>query len=518
MVSSAVVCALALMLTTSPPALAFNPAPTDDATDGDGDDGDDGSGSGSDGSDGSDGSGDSDDSGEGFDFPAIPSAATATAAPPPPPPRAWALTLLLRSDEALWTERLRRGALAKARQSVDVAFSQRWQRLRVLASVHGEWDGAYQFNRADYDAATVDAYASLLLLRETYAALSLGPVELTVGRQIVVFGEGDAISPLDLANPRDMREPGLADLVDMRVPVLATRVGYFQGVHRFEALWIHEAAFGFRTPPMGPFSPLPAVFDDAAARFGVDARDLLQDRVLRYAHLGGGFGADQQQLLLRWVRRGEGVDVGLVAGSVLDQQGVVAGLDLGALIGGTDPDVTVPLQHLRYQIIGTTGAWVRGGFLVKWELAYARGRPIGISDLDAVPPTFGYVRRDAVDAMIGVTYRGFRSTTVALELGKTSLRQPADAALFPVDAALTVARIQRSFLRERLDLLGVFMAFGARAQYGWLARAEATALVSEGVHVGAGYVTYHPGEAFGPFAGLDRHDRLMLRLRWERSL
>lgn len=453
-----------------------------------------------------------------FDFGPEPAATTPQAAPPPPPPRRWALTGIVRSEEALWAERIGDNPFAKARQSLDLAFGYKWSSVRLLASLHGEWDAAYLVERSSYDEATLDTYETLTQIRETYVATSLGPVELTVGRQIVAFGEGDALSPLDLCNPRDLREPGLADLVDVRVPVLATRIGYFRRNHRFELMWVHEAHFGFRVPPMGPFSPLPAALDEASGPLGVDALALLAGKELRYAHRQDAFAWENQQFLLRWVRRGEGIDLGVVAGSVLDQQGVIRGLDMTALALPASKRIDVPLDHLRYEVVGTTGAWAVGSVLLKWELAMQRGRPISTLDSSAAIPVLGSTRSDAVDAMIGVTWRGISNTTLGLEVGKTTLLSSVPDMLFPVDAPIAVLRAQHSALRERLELTGVAMAFGETAQYGWLARAEASYLLRDGLRAGLGYVTYQPGDEFGPFAGLDRHDRAMARVRWDFAL
>ncbi|MDP6945441.1 MAG: hypothetical protein QF464_14935, partial [Myxococcota bacterium] len=87
-----------------------------------------------------------------------------------------------------------------------------------------------------YDTATLETYEWLVNTREVQLAASLGDFEVTVGRQIVAWGEGDMLSPIDVVNPRDMREPGQSDLADVRLPVLASRVGYFTGAHRFELM------------------------------------------------------------------------------------------------------------------------------------------------------------------------------------------------------------------------------------------------------------------------------------------
>ena len=120
--------------------------------------------------------------------------------------------------------------------------------------------------------------------------------------------------------------------------------------------------------------------------------------------------------------------------------------------------------------------------------------------------------------MIGLTWRGLSNTTLGLEIDKATLLAAPTAMLIPVYATQIVVRAQHSAFQERLDLLGVASAFGLTAQYGWLARAEATWLLREGLRIGLGYVTYQPGSKLCPFAGLDQHDRVYARLRWDLAL
>lgn len=459
--------------------------------------------------------------GDGFDFgppaAATPTTATAAEAPAAAPPRWWSATAILRSDEAIWTERLSDNPFAKARQSLDLQWTGKRDAIRGVISLHAEGDAAYLYRTESYDQATLDAYRTLLQVRETFVGLSLGAFELTLGRQVVAYGEGDALSPLDVVNPRDMREPGLADLVDIRVPVLASRLGYFVGAHRLEVIVVHESHFGFRTPPLGPFSPLPALLAGQGGASGVDIGALLEGKDLRYRHLQGAFALDQQQILARWVMRGEGLDLGVVAGSVLDSNGVARTPDYAALLDASQARVDIPLDHLRYELLGTTGATTFGEVLVKWELAYQRRRPVS-RITGATVPELGVERRDAIEAMVGLTWRGLANTTLGLEVGKATFLQAPTAMLIPLDATQLVARGQWTGVSDRLELLGVASAFGLRAQFGWLARAEATWLLRDGLRAGLGFVTYQPGEELGPFAGLDRHDRLYARLRWDLAL
>ena len=427
-------------------------------------------------------------SGDDVGFVAAPTPTIALAPPPAPRARTWHLGGFARSDWGVWAERIggesggTEDALAKARQSLDLWLRCKAGIVRGQLSGHHEFDPVWDREALARDAPTWHEYGWLTQLRESYAAVSLGSVELTFGRQIVAWGEGDMQSPLDIVNPRDMREPGLADLVDLRLPVLATRVGWFRGAHTVEAMVVHEADFGLRSTPLGPFSPLPALLLDndtvrTLAKAGVDVEGTLRAKEIAWAHGfergADRYGLDAQQFFVRWLHRGEGLDLGLYLANALDQQGVIdpsAFGDTGELL--TAKRIGLPMQHRRFSLVGTSGAWVRGSWLLKWELAWSPDKPFNVGDTSGLPPQLGVAESAAASAMAGLTWSATSTTTVGVEIARTTLLDAPSDLIFPTDAPMFAARIMHRAFGDRLQALAAASAFGATAQYGWLVRGE----------------------------------------------
>ena len=126
-------------------------------------------------------------------------------------------------------------------------------------------------NRDSYSPEELDSDEYLIQLRDAYMKLSFDTWELVAGQQIVTWGEGDVLSPIDVVNTRDQREPGLADLDDIRVPALSTRLSYFFKGARYELVVVHFPHYGMRPPPFGEFSPLPAALQSGPIRFDLEA-------------------------------------------------------------------------------------------------------------------------------------------------------------------------------------------------------------------------------------------------------
>ena len=65
---------------------------------------------------------------------------------------------------------------------------------------------------------------------EIYLSLFPGPIDLTVGRQMIAWGSVDALSPTDIVNPLDLSDlSNLAatDTEDVRIPVTALRANLY---------------------------------------------------------------------------------------------------------------------------------------------------------------------------------------------------------------------------------------------------------------------------------------------------
>lgn len=427
----------------------------------------------------------------------------------------------LRHRAALWIERMGEEPFAQARQIADLAV--RYKKpfhvgddrllLRLVGEVSAEYDFAYLHDRERFDQATLDVYEWNVIGRESYAALSWGALELTVGRQIVPWGQGQMITPLDVINPRDLREPYLAEVEDIRMAVLASRAGLFFGPHRLEAMVVHESYFGLRAPPLGDFSPLRRLILDDPRRAAA-----LEGKTLHYENVPDRFVEGAGQFYGRYAYTGAGVDLALYAASTLDRIGVPQSPDPRAVASSSN--IALPLWHPRYAMFGHSGAKPIGAVLLRWELGVELDRPLTVRTGPDQP--LGMIQRHQLNAMLGLSYSGIEDTTLTLEYGQgLVLDNPERAAgdprslLMPVEAPALAARVTRSALRERLLITLTGMLQGFDPFVGAFGRAELDYELFEAFHAGLGYIAYFPSATqFGPLYGFERNDRLYATLRW----
>ncbi len=113
--------------------------------------------------------------------------------------------------------------------------------LKLRARVR-DWGDAFTELRFLAGAQQGEA-ATDLQLREAYMNLFLGPVDLRVGHQIIVWGRADGVNPTDNLTPRDMNVRS-ANVDDRRLANMAVRLQFHitpedvEGRARIELVWV----------------------------------------------------------------------------------------------------------------------------------------------------------------------------------------------------------------------------------------------------------------------------------------
>lgn len=132
---------------------------------------------------------------------------------------------------------------------LNAKFSSSWQ---AQISGKGAYDSAYSIkDRDEFTDEVIDNYEKELEFGETYIQGSLTKsLDIKVGRQIVVWGKSDNIRVTDIFNPLDIREPGLTDIEDLRLPVAMSRFDYYIGDWSMTGIVIHEIRFN-KSPEYG---------------------------------------------------------------------------------------------------------------------------------------------------------------------------------------------------------------------------------------------------------------------------
>lgn len=443
----------------------------------------------------------------------------------PPPPSPLRVDGFARTQWALWTLREIDQGWAKGRQSLDLSARYKRNGWSVTLEGHVEYDLLY-LSEGPFDPVQKEEYQTQYIggIQALSKRFMINDASLTIstGRQIVTWGELDGLSALDVVNPQDQREPGVAEIDDLRIAVWLTRLQYARGAHELEVMVRHEGSYGLLTPPRADYSPFNALLKDQPP----EAVALIGSREMRLAHDREGVSADTQSFFARYLYRGAGFDLGVYGASLLDGRGVLSGdrllKDFPALLQDPQAPLTLTYEHPRYTLTGLTFTKPLKSFLIKGELVGAIDQPVNIGTSESLA-SLDIAEVNLLTSALSVTYSGFKDITLAAEYQKSSLlgEEPEQPFLFPPNLDVLALRVSSNFLRERLSLSGVVSLIQPRlsgAERGGIIRVDTTYKALDDLHLSLGYIHYLTSDEFGPFYGLEEHDRVFTQLRWNFTL
>ena len=284
-----------------------------------------------------------------------------------------------------------------------------------------------------------------LELRELTLAGEAGPVYVSAGKQQIVWGIADGFHVLDVVDPFDFREFILPEPEDYRVPLwsllLSTRLGPVDA----ELVWVpdtsvsvipeRDALFAVTSPLLAPQLDAPGsnvIVEPVRRPAGKPAN---WDYGLRLATLAAGW------------------DLATIFLYRIDDQPVYSIENLGG--NGGPPDILVTPSHLRTEQVGLTATKAFGNATARAEFSYVRGRGFLTESKAAVssPGTRdGFARSDALEAVLGFDWFGFRDTFLSFQLHPVWIRDHRPDFFrdrFEVDVSLRAAR---SFRNETVEL------------------------------------------------------------------
>jgi hypothetical protein len=363
------------------------------------------------------------------------------------------------------------------RLELKAKFSDAWQ-----AQVIGEayYDAVFEIRgRDNFTDEVLNNREKEAEFGESYILGSItDKIDMRFGRQIIVWGKSDNIRITDVLNPLDLREPGLVDIEDLRLPVTMTRIDYYRGRYNLSGFFLHEIRFN-KGPAFGSDffvgrqPPPPEVKPSSAAHNTEFA-----------ASLNGIF---------------SGWDVAFYFADIFNK---LPHQEIRA-------DGQKELKHARLKMFGSAFNIAIGNWLLKTEAAYLDG----FKFCNAPGESFS-----RVDALVGFEYNGFHETTISVEIAnrhlfefEKALKQSPDSV--SEDELQTAFRLVREFLNDTLTVTVLAQTFGFLGKDGGFQRISAKYDLTDSVEVSGGVVFYESG-AIPQFRGIGNNDRLFFEIKY----
>jgi len=199
--------------------------------------------------------------------------------------------------------------------------------------------------------------ASGAAIRELYADMYLGNLDVRLGKQFVVWGVLEGVRITDEINPMDFRELILPDLLDYRIPLWMAKLDYYRPEASYQFLWIPDIRFHKPAPPGSewellqevPGTRYPQSFNYKNSEFGYKVNTNLWDTELAFSYF---YTWDDFPVIFRH--------------SLLDQS--------------IDPQFFP--TYTRLSMYGATFVKQLSSYILKGELAYVTGKYFAVANAD----------------------------------------------------------------------------------------------------------------------------------------
>ena len=352
----------------------------------------------------------------------------------------------------------------------DVNLGRDW---RARATGHAWFDLAFHANgRRNYPRGFLDTYECEAELGELFVQ---GPLEenidVTLGRQVVIWGRSDLFRVTDVLNPLDNRLPGMTDIEDLRLPIAMARFDVYAGQWNMSMIAVPERRFDKGPVPGSDFFPT-----QASAPPQADPDNSFGSPEVAVA-LTGTFPS--------W-------DISFYAANVFDDRPHVV-----------ETDTSPQLRRNRVWMVGSAGNYVSGNWLLKMEVAGFSGQRF----TNAAGRKFSRLA-----ALIGVEYSGLAETAIAFEaVNRHILDFDSRLAAMPDDRRrnepATALRISRSLRNDTIEVSFLALTFGLPGENGAIQRLQAVYDWTDSIDLTAGLVLYKSGNQV-PFREIGDNDRL----------
>ncbi len=332
---------------------------------------------------------------------------------------------------------------SKLKTSLNMHFEDKiGSKFNYKISANGFYDAYYDI-KADSNFSTeqINAFETEIEFRETYFNFWLNQnISLTIGRQIIAWGESEVTPVLDIINPRDVREFGQTPLDEMRIPVSAARLSATLGNLELDYVY----SFEFRGDKTGVNG---SDFDPT-----ISLRSILPITSPRkpYTFFDGG------EQYFRLKKQFNNTDLAIFLSDSYQKSPTLA--------YNIEQQSLLPM-YKRYQLLGLSGSFTTGSWLTRLELAYKRNIAEPRNDLLQQIETnksivASWSEKNIVQTTLGAEYYGFTNTSITLEWTPTVIIDYAKNLLNDKLMSAYLFFYRRTFLNERIALDLSWFKFG----------------------------------------------------------
>lgn len=367
----------------------------------------------------------------------------------------------------------------------DTKLGNNWK-SRISAKAF--YDFAYGLKERDtFTSEVLNELEKEAELREVYLEGSpFGSLDIRLGSQIVAWGTADSLRVVDVLNPTDNREYGMTDLEDVRIPLPMTRLDYYFGDFKLQAVAIHQIKFNKSAPPGSDYNSTTTEIKEVIPESKAENTEY-------GLALSGTF---------------SGWDASFHWAQFFDDEAYLLIADM-TFVPGIGLVPTLEYRHSRLTMSGIALSITSGNYIWKAEAANFWGME------------FNNVKEKKftrTEILFGTEYSGWSDTSLSIESGVRHLndfdhRLEAEPDYQLEDRIATTLNFMQDYYNQTLHLQLFGMMIGEWGEDGGLNRATLEYDVMDAFSVNGGVMIYQPGNSLY-FQSLNDNDRIFFEARY----
>ncbi len=391
--------------------------------------------------------------------------------------------------------------------NVDFKLFSDWK-AKIVGN--GFYDYAYsRIGRDEFTDETLESNESESEVRDFFVEGGLSSwLRVKIGRQIIAWGESEGTQISDMANPRDMRELGMVDIEDARIPVTATKLSVLLGSWEANAVAIHEIRAHKMPPPGSEFDTFQALGANGI---------LVRDEEI----------PENTEYLVRVFKSFNGGDVSLVWADVYDD---VFYLDFYEPSMLSSEKILFTPRHQRINVVGFSGNMVSGSWLLKTEMARKTDKAFALSQSSMMARIFSNLSvpaatfaedselirtwsvKDLLQTMIGLEFSGIDDVSISLEASVETIEDYDDNLMNKEQTGSASLFLTHSALNGTLNTRFILIHF--TDNNGDVYRVNVDYDIIDALNISVGMIVYEASSEEGMVYAFRKNDRLFAALKY----
>jgi len=335
-------------------------------------------------------------------------------------------------------------------------------------------------------------------LREFQIYVPVGPVDVRLGKQLILWGTADELNPTDVINPENYYEFALPTKAERKIPTFSAKIDWY-------------SPFGTLTGVYVPFftsDQFPRAGDPWAVPLLATLQNIQSDIYSRLQSVNDKWRTGHPQFALKYSNY-----VGNTDFSVSYYNGVWSTPSFRFIPSNffLDPGEIVP-EYLKFQMVGADFQTALGAYTLRGEFAYYTDKYFQSEiQLSGVPVPLGLENKPQVYGIVGVDRFLFQTWYLNLQFGVDYILHYSNNIIRDQTWYLGSVTIQKTLFREKLQIEGAI--FGNFITRDYFTRLTLMYKIQDALHVSilGNLIGSDAQEFIGQYKD---HDQVSLRVEY----